>query len=76
MRQRTTPPTLSSVRGMATRRAYLLNKEMQSPYGLRMFSLSGERVSAVSSTDPDHRYSWTLPDVDAWLRKQPLLRDQ
>ena len=76
MRQRTIPPTLSSVRGMATRRAYLLNREMQAPDGFRGFSLCGERVSAISSTDPDHRYSWTLPEADAWLRKQPLLRDQ
>jgi hypothetical protein len=76
MRQRTTPPTLCSVRGLAMRRAVLLNKEMQAPFGFKMFSLSGERVSAISSTDPDHRYSWTLTEADAWLRKQPLLRDQ
>ena len=76
MRQRTTPPTLTSVRGMAKRRAYLLNREVQAPYGFRMFSLSGERVSAISSTDPDYRYSWTLNEADAWLRQQPLLRDQ
>jgi hypothetical protein len=49
---------------------------MQAPFGFKMFSLSGERVSAISSTDPDHRYSWTLTEADAWLRKQPLLRDQ
>jgi hypothetical protein len=76
MRRRTTALTLSSVRGMAARRAYLLNREVQAPFGLRMFSLSGERVSAISSTDPCHRYSWTLSEADAWLRKQPLLRDQ
>jgi hypothetical protein len=75
MRRRTTPPTLSSVRGMAARRAYLLNREVQAPYGFRIFSLSGEHVSAISSGARDHRYSWSLSEADAWLRRQPLLRD-
>jgi len=75
-RQRATPPTTNSVRGLATRRAYLLNKEEQEPYGFKMFSLCGERVAPVSSEDPKHRYSWRLAEADAWLRKQPLLRDQ
>ena len=74
-RKRESPPTVSSVRGLAARRAYLLNREQQEPYGFRMFSLSGQTVAAVSSEDPDHRYSWRLTEADAWLRKQPLLRD-
>jgi hypothetical protein len=75
-RQRATPPTTSSVRGLATRRAYLLKREEREPFGFRMFSLCGQKVAAVSSDDPKHRYSWRLADADAWLRKQPLLRNQ
>jgi hypothetical protein len=75
-RTRATPPTTSSVRGLATRRAYLLNREEREPFGFKLFSLSGRRVDPISSGDPDHRYSWQLVDADAWLRKQPLVRDQ
>ncbi len=75
-RKRATPPTTSSVRGLATRRAYLLNKEEGEPHGFRIFSLSGRKVDAVSSNDPEHRYRWGLAEADAWLRKQPLLRDR
>ena len=74
-RKRELPPTVSSVRGLAARRAYLLNREQQEPYGFRMFSLTGQTVAAVSSDDPNHRYSWRLLEADAWLRKQPLLRN-
>jgi hypothetical protein len=75
-RNRATPPTTSSVRGLATRRAYLLNREVKEPYGFKMFSLSGSRVDPISSGDPKHKYSWELAEADAWLRKQPLVRDQ
>lgn len=75
-RRRATPPTASSVRGLATRRAYLLNREDSEPFGYKMFSLSGRRVDPISSGDPEHKYSWRLAEADAWLRRQPLVRDQ
>lgn len=74
-RRRGTPPTVSSVRGLAARRAILLKREGQEPYRFRLFSLSGRMVAAISSDDPEHKFSWRLDDADAWLRKQPLLRD-
>jgi hypothetical protein len=74
-RKRELPPTVSSVRGLAARRAYLLTREQPEPYGFRMSSLSGQRVAAVSTDDLDHRYSGRILAADAWLRKQPLLRD-
>ena len=75
-RKRTTPPTTSSVRQLAIRRAYLLKKEDGERHLFKLFSLAGQRVAPVSSKDPKHQYSWQLADADAWLRQQPLLRDQ
>lgn len=74
-RKRRMPPTASSVRELATRRAYLIRREDGSPRRYRLFSMSGRRVSPVVSKDPKHRYSWRLSEADAWLRTQPLLRD-
>ena len=74
-RKRTTPPTASSVRQLATRRAYLLKREDGQSQRFRLFSLSERRVAPIATKDPKQRYSWRLADADAWLRKQPLLRD-
>ena len=74
-RRRTTPPTASSVRGLATKRGYLLTKERQPPHLFKLISLVG-RAAPMLSKDKKHRYSWKLADADAWLRKQPLLRDR
>jgi len=74
-RKRRTPPTVSSVRELAARRAYLLRKEDGASRRYRLFCLSERRVSPVASEDPRHRYSWRLAEADAWLRTQPLLRD-
>jgi hypothetical protein len=75
-RKRATPPTASSVRRLAARRAFLLKKDERAPRRFKMFSLSGRRVAPVSTADPKEPYSWPLTEADAWLRKQPLLRDQ
>jgi hypothetical protein len=74
-RKRSIPPTASSVRELATRRAYLIKREDGTARRYRIFSLSERRVAPVASKDPKHRYSWRLADADAWLRTQPLLRD-
>lgn len=72
-RKRTTPPTASSVRQLASRRGYLLAREAPRLY--KLFDLSGRRATPVKSKDPRRGYHWRLAEVDAWLRKQPLLRD-
>ena len=74
-RNRTTPLTTTSVRQLASRRGYLLAKEDRQPRLYKLFDLSGKRAAPVPSKDPKRRYSWRLADADAWLRKQPLLRD-
>ena len=75
-RKRTTPPTASSVRQLATRRGYLLTKEDRQRRVYKLFDLSGRLAAPVPSKDAKRRYSWRLVDADAWLRKQPLLRDR
>lgn len=74
-RKRTTPPTASSVRQLASRRGYLLAREERQRRLCKLFDLAGRRAAPVPSTDPTRRYTWRLADADAWLRKQPLLRD-
>ena len=74
-RKRKSPPTATSVRQLASRRGYLLTKEGRIPRLYKLFDLSGRRAAPVPSVDTKHRYIWRLKDADAWLRKQPLLRD-
>jgi hypothetical protein len=74
-RDRHTPPTPSSVRGLATRRGYLLAADQYSRRMFKLISLVG-RAAPMPSRDGKHRYSWKLADADAWLRKQPLLSDR
>jgi hypothetical protein len=73
-RERNTPPTTTSVRGLAVRRGYLLALDKQSARLVKLFNLIG-RATAMPSRDGAHQYSWRLRDADAWLRKQPLLSD-
>ena len=72
-RKRHSPPTASSVRQLASRRGYLLAREAPRLY--KLFDLSGKRTSPVKSKDAKRAYIWRLADADAWLRKQPLLRN-
>ncbi len=72
-RTRLSPPTASSARQLASRRGYLLTREAPRLY--KLFDLSGKRAAPVKSRDAKRAYIWRLADVDAWLRKQPLLRD-
>ena len=74
-RKRHTPPTTTSVRGLAFRRGYLLAIDKQSARLFKLFNLMG-RATPMPSKDGAHHYSWRLRDADAWLRKQPLLSDQ
>src|SRR5262249_43626913 len=74
-RDRHTPPTPSSVRGLATRRGYLLAADQRATRTFKLISLVG-RAATMPSRDDKHRYSWKLADADAWLRKQPLLSDR
>jgi hypothetical protein len=74
-RDRHTPPTPSSVRGLATRRGYLFAADQRSTRMFKLISLVG-RAAPMLSRDGKHRYSWKLADADAWLRKQPLLSDR
>ena len=73
-RLRHTPPTTSSVRGLATRRGYLLAADQRAVRLFKLIRLVG-RAAPMPSSDSKHRYSWKLADADAWLRKQPLLSD-
>jgi hypothetical protein len=75
MRKRKTPPTATSVRLLARRRGYLLSREERQPRLYKLFDLSGKRAVPVPSRDAKRSYSWRLADADAWLRKQPLLRN-
>jgi hypothetical protein len=72
-RKRHSPPTATSVRQLASRRGYLLAREAPRLY--KLFDLSGNRASPVKSKDAKRAYIWRLADADAWLRKQPLLRN-
>jgi hypothetical protein len=72
-RKRLTPLTATSVRLLASRRGYLLAREAPRLY--KLFDLSGRRATPVKSRDAKRGYSWRLAEADAWLRKQPLLRD-
>ena len=74
-RDRHTPPTPSSVRGLATRRGFLLAADQRSTRMFKLISLVG-RAAPMLSRDGKHRYNWELADADAWLRKQPLLSDR
>jgi hypothetical protein len=74
-RQRTTPPTTTSVRGLAVRRGYLFAIDKRSSRLFKLFNRMG-RATPMRSKDGTHQYSWRLRDADAWLRKQPLLSDQ
>jgi hypothetical protein len=74
-RKRNTPPTKTSVRGLAARRGYLLAIDKQSARLFKLFNLIG-RATPMPSTDGVHQYTWKLRDADAWLRKQPLLSDE
>ena len=74
-RERHTPPTTTSVRGLAVRRGYLLAIDKQSARLFKLFNLIG-RAAPMPSKDGAHQYGWKLRDADAWLRKQPLLSDQ
>lgn len=74
-RYRKTPLTSTSVRKLASRRGYLLTKDGLVPRTYKLFDLSARRTAPVPSKDPNRRYTWRLADADAWLRKQPLLRD-
>lgn len=70
-RKRHTPLTATSVRLLASRRGYLLAREAPRLY--KLFDLSGRRATPVKSAK--RGYGWRLSEADAWLRKQPLLRD-
>lgn len=72
-RKRHSPLTASGVRQLASRRGYLLTRE--APRAYKLFDLSGRRAYPVKSKDGTRGYTWRLTDVDAWLRKQPLLRE-
>jgi hypothetical protein len=72
-RKRRIPPTPSSVRQLANRRGFLLAREAPRLY--KLFDLSGNRAAPVKSRDAARSYTWRLADADAWLRKQPLMRD-
>ena len=74
-RYRITPLTTTSVRQLASRRGYLLAREDRQRRLFKLFDLSGQRAAPIPSKDPKRRYTWRLADADAWLRKQPLLRD-
>jgi hypothetical protein len=74
-RERTTPPTTTSVRGLAVRRGYLLAIDKQPGRLFKLFNLKG-RATPMPSKVGAHQYSWRLRDADAWLRKQPLLSDE
>lgn len=74
-RKRITPPTANSVRGLANRRGYVLAAEHLPTRRFKLICLVG-RAAAVSSGADDNSFSWKLADADAWLRKQPLLRDR
>ena len=74
-RYRIMPLTTTSVRQLASRRGYLLAKEDRQRRLYKLFDLSGRRAAPIPSKDPKRRYTWRLADADAWLRRQPLLRD-
>jgi hypothetical protein len=74
-RERNTPPTTTSVRGLAVRRGYLLATDKKSARLFKLFNLMG-RATPMASKDGARQYSWKLRDADAWLRKQPLISDQ
>jgi hypothetical protein len=74
-RERNTPPTTTSVRGLAARRGYLLASDKQSRRLFKLFNLMG-RATPMPSKDGAHQYAWKLRAADAWLRKLPLLSDQ
>ena len=75
-RYRNTPLTTTSVRLLASRRGYLLAKEDRHTRLCKLFDLSGQRAAPIPSQNPKSRYTWRLADADAWLRQQPLIRDQ
>ena len=75
-RYRITPLTTTSVRQLASRRGYLLAREDRQRRLYKLFDLSARRAAPIPSKDPKRRYTWRLADADAWLRTQPLLRDQ
>jgi hypothetical protein len=74
-RRRTTPPTASSVRGLATKRGLPADEGEAAAASLQIDQSCG-RAAPMLSKDKKDRYSWKLADADASLRKQPLLRDQ
>src|SRR5262249_37638406 len=74
-RDRTTPPTPSSVRGLATRRGYLFAADQRSTRMFKLISLLG-LAAPLRSQDGKQPYSWKRADADAWLTKQPLLSDR
>ncbi len=75
-RYRITPLTTTSVRQLASRRGYLLAREDRHAGSSNCSTCRDERAAPIPSKDPKRRYTWRLADADAWLRKQPLLRDQ
>jgi hypothetical protein len=69
-RERNTPPTTTSVRGLAVRRGYLLALDKQSARLVKLFNLIG-RATAMPSRDGAHQYSWRLRDADAGCGNSP-----
>lgn len=76
LRKRRTPPTATSVRELASRRGYLLTRDDQHPRHYKLFYMSGQRTEPVASRTGAGRFTWRLAEADAWLRQQPLLREQ
>jgi hypothetical protein len=76
LRKRRTPPTARSVRELASRRGYLMTRDDEHPRRYKLFYMSGRRAEPVASLgESGRRFTWRLVEADAWLRKQPLLRD-
>lgn len=75
LRKRRTPPTARSVRELASRRGYLLTRDDQHPRRYKLFYMSGQRAEPIASREGKERFAWRLAEADAWLRKQPLLRE-
>jgi hypothetical protein len=75
LRKRRTPPTARSVRELASRRGYLLTRDDAHPRHYKLFYMSCQRAEPVPSRNGDGRFIWRLVEADAWLSKQPLLRE-
>ena len=74
-RYRITPLTTTSVRQLASRRGYLLARKIANAGSTNCSTCRDDARAPIPSKDPKRRYTWRLADADAWLRRQPLLRD-